>query len=426
MRAAGHGCSKMKAGWFYFCLVSSMAVPGRFYSLYYKAFDQPASQIGVLLSMQTLTGLFASPLLSHVADRRGREVTLIYLQIGITISFLLQFPLHEVDWITLSPSALFTLLLLLGIVGGVLAAPLLAISKGIVIARLQGEFGREGHLQWGPTRSWGALGWGLTSVLVGGLFDLPNLGMSAIFIAQLVFSGVFMAFTVVMMREVGDREVNGSETALLADGKRETGDMVSLWAEIRPVIFQGGFENLLLFNLLFWIDVGIAIIENLLFLYLSSDLHASNLLCGLAVMISTVSELPMYSLSPWILSKTSPENLLCIASTAYIVRVYGYALASETWEILVLELLHGASFSLVNVALVAIMAKRSVVGAEACAQSVPDVVKAVGMTIGTSVGGFVLQMYGAPFLYALSGTIVLIAMASYVAVARFVVSAANE
>lgn len=111
-----------------------------------------------------------------------------------------------------------------------------------------------------------------------------------------------------------------------------------------------------------------AIVEDLLFLFFSQDLNASNLLCGISVVVTVVWEVPIFKYAAPLLKQCGANSLLAVSAIAYVIRVLGYTLVSNQWLVLTLEPLHGVTYACLKTATVQYVALVTPPGMDATAQ----------------------------------------------------------
>lgn len=418
--------------YFTYCLVS--ATPGRFLPLLLTWFGMQPSLIGLLLAMQVVLSYIAMPLLSHRADVRGRGRVLAMLQLVASVMLMLQGVVGSF-WLFTNPlssspspstgegvpatasAAVVTFLFATTAASGVASSALEPIVRGLTVAFLIDENGGDsakGPMKFGSERLWGAVSWALGSLITSIFFDFPShtASLFATYALHIVCAVMFIASVALF-----PRPSNPTDTGC---GSSEPAQHVSLPQALRAVLLHGGMTTVLFFNTVFWFGVGVSVVENLLFLYLVTELHASNLLCGLSIVFSVMIEIPMYAVAPRLLSSSlpgvTPATILLVAAVAYVVRVVGYALVSTPMAALGFELLHGVTFASADAAFFSLLATRgamSVPGAEASVQATYSVVRAVGMATGAGLGGFILQSAGASTLYVLAAIVVMAAASAF-------------
>jgi len=160
--------------------------------------------------------------------------------------------------------------------------------------------------------------------------------------------------------------------------------------------------------------MGIGVIDKLLFVYITTDLQGSTSFCGITVAVTVIIEIPLFYYGQVFLKSFGRDLMMGIALGAYIVRVFGYTLLTpETkWWIIPLEILHGAGFS--NVWLVAIDYSSSIVPRGWCSTMqtfLRSLYLSVGAGCGAVGGGYLMQNYGACFMYKSYGILVAVFLA---------------
>lgn len=390
------------------------------------------SLIGLVLAMQVILSYVAMPLLSHRADVRGRGRTLAMLELVSTVMLVLQGVIGTY-WLFTNPSSsssstgeetspaaasavIVTFLFATTVASGVAESALEPIVRGLTVAFLIDEHGGDsakGPMNFGSERLWGAVSWALGSLITSIFFDFPShtASLFATYALHIVCAVMFIASVALFPKPSS----NTTEENPDADASESPQQHVSLPQALRAVLLHGGATTVLFFNTVFWFGVGVSVVENLLFLYLVTELHASNLLCGLSIVLSVMIEIPMYAVAPRLLSSSlpavTPATILLVAAGAYAVRVVGYALTSTPMAALGFELLHGVTFASADAAFFSLLATRgamTVPGAEASVQATYSVVRAVGMATGAGLGGFILQSAGASTLYILAAVVVMV------------------
>lgn len=96
------------------------------------------------------------------------------------------------------------------------------------------------------------------------------------------------------------------------------------------------------------LGLGMGVMGNYEFLWLKL-LGAPEMLMGVALAVSIVTEVPAFTLQGAVLQRVSPEALLNLALAATAVRLTLYGLlplAGTPWAVLPVELLHGVTFGL--------------------------------------------------------------------------------
>lgn len=413
-------------------------MPGRFNSIFFAAHGQTDAQVGLLLAAPSMVSLVAGPLLCNFADRlRRRELIAGLAHIATTTAFLAQIvALPSLNW--LSPQMRFPLLMTLRIVFGCFNAGVYPLVCAIAIAQLRKEHGIKGYERFGEERLWGAVSWAVCALTLGYVLDLPNVGIEAVYVGVLVFSVAFLITlwcfahekeveissdamgedndgTSLLVPDIGepssDRERNDAETSSRSAIQPESSSLEA----VSRIVSAGGVPTMMFFNLIFWLAGGMSLVGNLLFLFLQHDLHASNFVCGLSVVITVVFEIPLFALAPKLLQKIGAPALAIVGSVSYVLRCVVYSIAPNAWVVLLVEPLHGVTYSAAAMAGVAFVAYRTPPELEATGQSILSAVRALGSTIGVALGGYVMEHFGSKVLYRSAAASVLTAAVIFAA-----------
>jgi PPP family 3-phenylpropionic acid transporter len=341
---------------FYFLFYAGWASLLPFLALYYQSLGIPGSQIGLLASVQTLITLFSGPFWGGFADatRRHRQV-LMGVILGAILSVFL-----------ISRMASFWLLLPCIAAYAFFNAPIVPLIDHSVLALLAGR-----TEDYGKQRLWGAVGWGIAAPVTGWIVEQQEIrGVFPVYIA-IMCAGFLTAGLLPIASRV--RQVsfwNGVHT-LLSDRR---------WLIFLAIVFLGG--------------AGMAVINNYLFLYLS-DLKFSRTVMGLALTASTISEVPILFFSGRLLRRWGARSLLSASLACFVLRVIGYSLASTPWQVLLLQLLHGLTFSALWAAGVAFAGEAAPEGLGATAQGLfSSTYMGFGAITGALAGGFLFEHIG--------------------------------
>lgn len=264
--------------------------------------------------------------------------------------------------------------------------------------------------RYGRHRLCGAVSWGLVSLLIGVAMDIS--GTAQVMFVSMVVSAAGFAL---LLRGEGELQVD------LDRGAFSAGNVVS---DLRKLFESFTGSKVVLgtfFLLMFVLAAGMAIVENLLFLYFKEDLNSSYTLMGLSVVITVAAEIPLFAASGYLLKVAGEEALILIGVASFSLRAFAYTLISEEnqWMVLLCEPFHGGTIALTYTARVIYVSKSlATEDSQALAQTTISAVQALGMMLGTLSGGFIQEHLGSTFLYRFHGTVVTVAALLY-AVAAF-------
>eukprot|EP00912_Choanoflagellata_sp_UC4_P001864 UC4_evm1s1196 len=295
-----------------------------FYSLN-RGLSNP--QIGTVGFIRPICTFICSPALTALADRRG-----IHLQVAI---------LSLVAGATCLCSLLFchTFSSILFVVA--LASSIGAGSGPIIDAHILAAL--ENKAEWGKQRLWGAIGFGLATLL-GGLFLQAGFSwpkIFAVFFVLVVLATVILVLTgIVQGNEKNNTGVANSER--LSSEQYNEGMNIIMWSNSMPSFFF----------IVFVAGCCAGVIENFLFIFLLS-IGAKEGLLGLARAVTCFFEVPFFLLATRLIAWMGVFGVLMFTMGCYALRLLLYAnigvpggmFASPSW-VLAVEPLHGVTYAL--------------------------------------------------------------------------------
>lgn len=354
---------------FYFLYYGAGACLSPFLALYYQSLGFNGGQIGLLASIGPLTTLFAASFWSAAADatRRHRAVLLTAIAgTGFSVALLSVAP----SFLSIIPSV---------IAFSFFAAPVIPLVDATVLAQL----GERRDL-YGRQRLWGAIGWGVAGPVAGWLVGLY--GISAIF-------PIYLFLTSLLLATGGFLQVIKNETSQ------------PFWKGVRSLFISRRWFLFLLVT--FLSGTGLSIINNYLFLYMA-ELKVTSAVMGLALTVSTISEIPVLFFSGNMLRRWGPRGVLTISLAAYVLRAVGYSAATQPWQAVALQLLHGLTFSALWAAGVNFAGEVAPKGLGATAQGVfSSTLMGLGGISGAFIGGLLLDQLGGAGVFRVSAAIVM-------------------
>ncbi len=344
----------------YFLYYAAAASLLPFLVLYYERLSLSGQQVGVLCALLPLATLLGVPLWSTAADLLQRHKTLILVAVGGALAA------------TLLPLLTTSYLGLLVVVGALslFTAPIMPLVDHLTLTLLQDQKSRYGAL-----RLWGAVGWGVAAPITG--FLTEQSGLRWAFFVAFGLLGLLWSVSYTLPK-IGD----GRATEHARDLR---GFLTPTWTNFLLAAFTGG--------------VCLAVSSNFLYLHMAA-LGISPTLVGLALTVATVSELPVFWFSGRLLKRYPASALLALALFVFSVRSLLYAFVLEPWLLLAVQLLHGATFSLLWVAGVAYADELAPGGMGATAQGLfTATVLGLGSAVGALVGGLLYDALGAAAMF---------------------------
>ena len=363
---------------FYFFYYAAAAALIPFLTLYYQGLGLTGREIGILTGIAPLTTLVGASAWSVLSDLTNKHHALFMTAIvGTWGSVFL-----------LSQFSTFTLLIPVVIAFAFFGAPLMPLLDNTLMALLKDK------KVYGRYRVWGAYGWGIAAALTGWL--LQRTGLNWIFTIYLVLLLVLLvtAFRVPI---------------------QQTGIQSDFWSGLRQMLTN---RRWLLFLTVALIEgMSLSIFLNYLFLHLEG-MGASRIVMGLSLTIATISEIPIFLYSRRLLSRGAPF-LLALSLVFMVIRAFAYAGMTAAWQVLLISLLHGPTFSAMWSAGVAYADETAVSGLSATAQGVfSGTVLGLGTALGAVVGGFVYESSGAIVAFQWAGWASLAALLLFVGINR--------
>jgi PPP family 3-phenylpropionic acid transporter len=332
-----------------------------FLTLYYRESGLTGAQIGLLVGVAPLVTWFAAPVWGAVADATQRYRTI--LATTILGSMVAVFFLGRVS----GTAQLLPIVALYAF----FTAPIMPLVDNSVMSML----GDRTDL-YGRQRIWGAVGWGLAGAAAGALVERTGLGMAFYLFVLLMGLGLVVSLRL-DVRSGALRQ--------------------PFWRGIQGLIRTPPLVIFLVAVLI--TSMGSSVINSYLFL-LMADLGASKQLMGLSLTFATLSELPVFFFSGWLLRRLGARGLLLLAMGAYVVRLAAYTVMPEVWWVLPINLLHGLTFAGLWVAGVSYANAVAPKGLGATAQGIfTGVTMGIGAATGALVGGALYDSVGPAALF---------------------------
>jgi PPP family 3-phenylpropionic acid transporter len=164
--------------------------------------------------------------------------------------------------------------------------------------------------------------------------------------------------------------------------------------------------------------MGFASVNNYFFAYME-ELNIGTALAGLALTISTVSEIPIMFFANRILARLGSRGMLTLSVAATGFRLLAYAAFTSPVGILVLQLVNGLTFPTFWIAGVAYANEHAPHGMQASAQGLFGAASmGVGAALGGLLAGILLESIGGEKMYAVFGVIVLVGLVVLTALER--------
>ena len=327
-----------------------------FASIYYRSLGFSPQQIGWLLGMPLLMSVLATPVWGALADATHRHRAVLMLAIAGAAGGAALIPTVD-TFAAVVPFALLQ---------AAMFAPVNSLLDNGALTLLGPRPERYGRF-----RLWGTIGWGVSAPLVGWVVaDRGPRWIFPIYIA--LMAALFVAAVRLPVADRPSSERFGVRIRALTHNR-------SLWLFL-AVAFLGG--------------AGMSMVNAYLPLYLNG-MHATGLV-GVALLIATISELPVMMMGPTILGRLGLAPAFVIALVLYGLRGLALSFAGSVWVVLALQTLHGPTFALMWVSGVALARRLAPIGAGAVAQGLfSSTTTGLGGAVGAVLGGRLYAQGGA-------------------------------
>ena len=364
---------------FNFLLFAAIASVAPFIVLYYQELGFTGTQIGLLTGIAPLVTFFSAPLWTGLADATLRHRFMMSIALTVGAITLAVFPLFN----AFVPVFVVVVLLYFFV------APITPFADSATMFMLADEKEMYGRIRLG-----GTIGYGLTAIIAGML--VQNYGLRFAFwgAATMFLLGFIVSQKLRYGQLRADSPTRGRVRTLLTNPR---------WLLFLILAFAGGAAS--------------AVFNNYLFPYMK-ELGANESIMGLALMVGTISEIPILFFGNWLIKHLKSYGLLMLSMVATGLRMLLFAASGTPSLVLFAQLLNGLTYPAMWMAGVSYADENAPAGMSATAQGL---FSAMVLGFGTAVGGFIggplLASRGGRGLYFASGAAVL-AIVAVVALAH--------
>jgi len=354
----------------YFAALSS-AMP--FFVLFYQGLGFSGTQIGLLTGIPPLITLIASPFWTGVADAKRWHK--LVMGLGIVATVLVVFLLPSFTG--------FAVVFIFIVLFNIFLAPVASLADSGTMTMLGEERAMYGRIRLG-----GTIGWGLFAPIAGAI--VQNYGLK---IGFWTFSAIMLINFFVSQKFVHTSHEEGAAKPggirVLLTSRR--------WIIFLFVAFLGG--------------IGAFSAAAYLFPYMA-ELGANESTMGLALTISTLTELPIFFLAHRLVKRFGSYGLLTLALAMFGIRSLLYAVVSAPFMVLIVQAFGGMIFPAMWTAGVSYADENAPAGLKSSAQGIFG---AMSFGVGSAVSGFIagplLESIGGRGMFLVLGIIILAGLA---------------
>ena len=373
---------------YYFLYYGAISILFPFLALFYQSQGLSGGQIGLLAAISPIISFFGAPLWTGAADASRRHKLVAMLStVGVVI----------VTFIFPSISSFSGLLLMISLFA-IFGAPTGSLVDAAVLTMLGNRKERYGRI-----RLWGTIGYGVIAPFAGNLIGRLGLNWAFWGYAILMLGGLLVITQIPFRQSHSNGSFRGGLRVLFANQS---------WMLFLVMVFIAG--------------IGMATINNYLFVYMQS-LGASKTLMGFALTVSTISEIPAMFFSDRLLRRFGARGMLVIAMTTIGLRLLCYSLTTQPWVVLVIQLVHGLTFAAIYTAGVHYADQIAPPGMKSTTQGMfSGTLMGFGSAAGGLLGGLLLDRFSPGGMYAFSGTLVLVGLIVFLIVERRLVAKTEQ
>lgn len=356
---------------FYLLFFAGAAAIFNFLALFFKSKGLPGGQIGVLMGISSLVGLFAGPLWSGVADASQRHRLILSLAIIGNVAAVFLYPFFSV----------FLPFLLLVTIQALFGGPIISMVDNAAMTMLGDEKALYGRVRLG-----GTIGWGLAAAVMGVVVERYGLQWNFTIYSILLLMALLIGQRLRFSHRPTEASFFGGVRELLGDRK---------WIVFLLIVFVAGSGN--------------AAITAYLFLYLE-EIGTTPTWMGLAITIATLAEFPALFFADRLMKRLGASGLLTLGMAATAVRCVLYGVVGLPWLALTVQLLQAITFPILLVAGVSYADENAPPGMGATAQSIfSSAFMGVGFAAGGFFGGVMIEHIGVQQMFFIFGVLILLA-----------------
>ena len=375
----------MKKIWpftFYFLYFAAFASLLPYFVLFYQELGFSGTQIGLLTGVPPLITLFGAPFLAGVADATRRHKLIMGIGIAVAIGVMVIMPSMKI----------FAIVFILIVIFNIFLSPVSPLADSATLSMLGAERAMYGRIRMG-----GTIGWGLFAPIAGAVVENYGLRLGFLMFSLIMFFNFFVSQQFRFSKTEEHESSNGGIRTLLANRQ---------WIFFLAFSFLGG--------------VGTFSAVSYLFPYMA-ELGANESQMGLALTISTLTELPVFFFGDRLVRRFGSKRLFTIALILISIRSLFYAAINSPFQIYFVQAFSGMIFPVMWLAGVSYADENAPPGLKSTAQGVFGAMTfGFGSALGGFVGGLLLESMGGRGMFLVMGIVILVGLAIIEGIKRLI------
>lgn len=343
-----------------------------FLVLFYQQLGFNGTQIGLLTGLPPLITLAGAPFLTGIADSTRRHR--LIMSLGIVGAVLVMLSLQYLKS--------FPLVFFLVIVFNIFMSPLSPLADSATMSMLGEEKAMYGRIRLG-----GTIGWGAFAPIAGALVENYGLRIGFWLFAAAMLLNLFVSQKF-RFSKPEDHGTNKGGIRLLLTNRR--------WIFFLFTAFLGG--------------LGSMSAAAYLFPYMA-EIGANETTMGLALTISTLTELPVFFFGHRLVRRFSSHGLLILSLVLTGIRCLLYAAVSTPSLVFLVQAFGGTIFPILWLAGVTYADENAPAGLKSTAQGLFGAMTfGVGSAVGGFLGGLMLENIGGRGMFFVFGIMILVGL----------------
>lgn len=355
----------------YFLYFAAIGCFYTFLYIYYNQIGLNGPQIGAIISIGPLIGLFSGPFWGWLSDRLNLTRPLFLLSAGGGMALIF--------WLGSTHS--FTVILVINILLSIITGPMMTLLDSTALIML----GERRDL-YGQQRLWGSVGYIVTSFVFGQI--LERFGMRWIFTGYISIMAIFLlvSFSLPIQRPRVSSTLNKGILQLLTQRS---------WAmfALSIMVMSIGFYAILSFLGVYMVKMG-----------------GSEGLVGIVGSIGAISEIPiLFTATNWI-RRFGSRKILIVSYLGYFSNLLVYAVMPSPYWAIPVKLTNGISYGFYQTSSMAYIDEITPPHWKATSMGLYNATISLGGLISGMLNGWLLDAVGGGKMFAINGGLLLLAV----------------